>query len=278
MERVQLRMTRSDGSTVSVLLDTDTPRIFLPPFYYYEYNDYESTETLPQLEALGLPAGPAETEDMNCNPWLTELMEEFVPLPTAPVSAADGVFPLVEDVVNEALRKIGLPVAVFEDETQFSGENGENGVTYTLRNSGEGLYPWGCVNSAVYGGNKRFLQVTYLEALEEDATFRWTDWKQPITLAGLLYGGYADEEELYRLLSQLEIPENTAAGGAQWLLDTKGGFCRVIYSINKAQDKIFSAGINVTLYDSEADYREMMKQSQQNRETNRREQLASMAQ
>ena len=278
MERVQLRMTRSDGSTVSVLLDTDTPRIFLPPFYYYEYNDYESTETLPLLEALGLTAWPAETEDMNCNPWLTELMEEFVPLPTAPVSAADGVFPLVEDVVNDALRKIGLPVAVFEDETQFSGENGENGVTYTLRNSGEGLYPWGCVNSAVYGGNKRFLQVTYLEALEEDAAFRWTDWKQPITLAGLLYGGYADEEELYRLLSQLEIPENTAADGAQWLLDTKGGFCRVIYSINKAQDKIFSAGINVTLYDSEADYREMMKQSQQNRETNRREQLASMAQ
>ena len=87
-----------------------------------------------------------------------------------------------------------------------------------------------------------------------------------------------DDEELYRLLSQLEIPENTAAGGAQWLLDTKGGFCRVIYSINKAQDKIFRAGINVTLDDSEADYREMMKQSQQNRETNRREQLASMAQ
>ena len=111
MERVQLRMTRSDGSTVSVLLDTDTPRIFLPPFYYYEYNDYESTETLPLLEALGLTAWPAETEDMNCNPWLTELMEEFVPLPTAPVSAADGVFPLVEDVVSlvQALVQQGLP-------------------------------------------------------------------------------------------------------------------------------------------------------------------------
>ena len=93
MERVELRMTRSDGTTVSVLLDTDSPRIFLPPFYYYEYNNYESTETLPLLEALGLTAWPKETEDMDCSPWLNERLEALVPMPTA----SGGVSLLTEE-------------------------------------------------------------------------------------------------------------------------------------------------------------------------------------
>ncbi len=83
MERVQLRMTRSDGSTVSVLVDPDTPRIFLPPFYYYRYNDYESTGTQPLLEALGLTEWPAEVANEDCGTWLTALLGELVPLPGA---------------------------------------------------------------------------------------------------------------------------------------------------------------------------------------------------
>lgn len=83
MERVQLRMTRSDGSQVSVLVDPDTPRIFLPPFYYYRYNDYESTGSLPLLEALGLTEWPAEVANEDCGPWLTALLNELVPLPGA---------------------------------------------------------------------------------------------------------------------------------------------------------------------------------------------------
>ena len=83
MERVQLRMTRSDGSQVSVLVDPDTPRIFLPPFYYYRYNDYESTGSLPLLEALGLTEWPAEVANEDCGPWLTVLLNELVPLPGA---------------------------------------------------------------------------------------------------------------------------------------------------------------------------------------------------
>ena len=83
MERVQLRMTRSDGSQVSVLVDPDTPRIFLPPFYYYRYNDYESTGSLPLLEALGLTEWPAEVANEDCGPWLTALLNKLVPLPGA---------------------------------------------------------------------------------------------------------------------------------------------------------------------------------------------------
>ncbi len=83
MERVQLRMTRSDGSTVSVLVDPDTPRIFLPPFYYYRYNDYEATGTQPLLEALGLTEWPAEVANEDCGTWLTALLDELVPLPGA---------------------------------------------------------------------------------------------------------------------------------------------------------------------------------------------------
>lgn len=83
MERVQLRMTCSDGSQVSVLVDPDTPRIFLPPFYYYRYNDYESTGSLPLLEALGLTEWPAEVANEDCGPWLTALLNKLVPLPGA---------------------------------------------------------------------------------------------------------------------------------------------------------------------------------------------------
>ena len=83
MERVQLRMTRGDGSQVSVLVDPDTPRIFLPPFYYYRYNDYESTGSLPLLEALGLTEWPAEVANEDCGPWLTALLNKLVPLPGA---------------------------------------------------------------------------------------------------------------------------------------------------------------------------------------------------
>lgn len=101
MERVELRMTRSDGTTVSVLLDTDSPRIFLPPFYYYEYNDYESTETLPLLEALGLTAWPKETEDMDCSPWLNERLEALVPLPAA--SEIGGASLLTEEQAHTAV-------------------------------------------------------------------------------------------------------------------------------------------------------------------------------
>ena len=64
MERVQLRMTRSDGSQVSVLVDPDTPRIFLPPFYY-------------------LTEWPAEVANEDCGPWLTALLNKLVPLPGA---------------------------------------------------------------------------------------------------------------------------------------------------------------------------------------------------
>lgn len=80
-ECVQLRLTRSDGSTVSVLAAPDMPRIFLPPFYYYEYNDAESTGTQPLLEALGLTEWPAEVANEDCGAWLTPLIDELVPMP-----------------------------------------------------------------------------------------------------------------------------------------------------------------------------------------------------
>ena len=70
-----------DGSTFSMLAAPDMPRIFLPPFYYYEYNDAESTGTQPLLEALGLTEWPAEVANEDCSAWLTPLINELVPMP-----------------------------------------------------------------------------------------------------------------------------------------------------------------------------------------------------
>ena len=81
-ECVQLRLTRSDGSTVSVLVAPDMPRIFLPPFYYYEYNDAESTGTQPLLDALGLTEWPAAVDNQDCSAWLMPLINELVPMPS----------------------------------------------------------------------------------------------------------------------------------------------------------------------------------------------------
>ena len=263
MERVQLRLTRGDGSTVSVLLDTDSPRIYLPPFYYYVYNDYESTGTRPLLDALGLTAWPSGTADEDCGAWLTALEEQLAPMPRGEASgSASRVFPLSGDAVNDALTAVGLPVRINDEETQSYTEGQ---IAYTLRNDGEDLYPWGAVVSALYDGGKRYLQVNYQEAAGEDTTFRWEDWQKTIHLAAILYGGFTDDGQLYRQLSALPIPGD-AADGAAWDLNTNGAYCYAYYSTLVVQGEPRNVSLTICFYDSEQYYWELRKQTQQNRE------------
>ena len=97
-----------------------------------------------------------------------------------------------------------------------------------------------------------------MEAAGEGTSFRWEDWQKPIQLAGLLCGGFTDEEQFYRQLSSREIPEDAAVNGAEWQLETVDGhFCHVRYSAAvSATGTALPKTLMVSFYDSEATYRE----------------------
>ena len=263
-ECVQLRLTRGDGTVFSVLAAPDSPRIYLPPFYYYRYNDYESTGTQPLLDALGLSAWPDEVMSGDCGPWLTALQNELTPMPqTGQSSGASLAFPLTEQAVTDAVNAVGLPLTVAADETQSYAEGH---IVYTLRNGGEDIYPWCAVSSSVYDGGKRYLQVIYLQAEGEDTSFRCEDWQKPITLAGMLWGGFDDDGQLYRQLSALPLPEDATSTGFTWRTDVKGGFCTVGYSVSEVQGEPIRKSITIGFYTSEQEYLQMRKEAMQQRE------------
>lgn len=189
--------------------------------------------------------------------------ETLVPAPGSVPS-----FPLSETVVAGAIDAVGLPLAISAEETQSYTEGQ---IAYTLRSSGEDLYPWGAVSSAVYDGGKRFCQVTHLEAAGEDIAFHWEDWQKTITLAGMLWGGFDDDDQLYRQLSDLNIPDDSVTG-ASWEAETDGGFCRVSYSVTMIQSKPSHVNFTIMFYESQQEYRQMMKESMQQRETLRLQQ------
>lgn len=263
-ECVQLRLTRSDGTTFSVLVAPDTPRIYLPPFYYYRYNDDEPTGTQPLLDALGLSAWPDEVMSGDCGAWLTALQNELTPMPQAGQSGgASLTFPLPEQTVTDAVNAVGLPLTIAADETQSYTEGH---IAYTLRNGGEDVYPWCFVSSSVYDGGKRLLQVSYLEAPGEDTAFRCEDWQKPITLAGMLWGGFDDDDQLYRQLSALPLPEEATSTGFTLRTDVKDGFCTVRYNVSEVQSKPIYKSVAICFYTSQQEYLQMRKEAMQQRE------------
>lgn len=186
----------------------------------------------------------------------------------APAPGSVPSFPLSETVVAGAIDAVGLPLAISAEETQSYTEGQ---IAYTLRSSGEDLFPWGAVSSAVYDGGKRFCQVTHLEAAGEDIAFHWEDWQKTITLAGMLWGGFDDDDQLYRQLSDLNIPDDSVTG-ASWETETDGGFCSIGYSITMIQGKPSHVGLTISFYDSQQEYRQQMKEVMQRTEARRLEQ------
>ena len=200
--------------------------------------------------------------------------EGLLPRPPITVSVAPNGYPLMAEKVEQAVRQLDMPLTISSEETKSFTEGQ---IAYTLRSGGEDLFPWGAVSSAVYGGGKRFCQVTHLEAAGEDITFHWEDWQKTITLAGKLWGGFDDDNQLYRQLSDLNIPDDTVTG-ASWETETDGGFCRVSYSVTMIQSKPSHVNFTITFYESRQEYCQMMKKAMQNREANRIDQLVLMGQ
>ena len=58
-----------------------------------------------------------------------------------------------------------------------------------------------------------------------DKPFAWEDWKQEIIFITILYGGFEDEEEVYRALSKLEVPDDDKV--LKWGVQLSNGYCGV---------------------------------------------------
>ena len=201
-------------------------------------------------------------------------VDGLLPRSTAISTTGGAAFPLSEKAVTTALNDVGLPLTISSEETQSFTEGH---IAYTLRGSGEDLYPFGAVSSAVYGGGKRHLTVIYQVRPEGDAAFRWEDWQQAITLAGKLWGGFDDDDQLYRQLSDLNIPDDTVTG-ASWETETDGGFCSVGYTVTMLRGESNHVTFSINFYDSQQEYRQQMKETMQKYESLRLEQNQLLAQ
>ncbi len=79
-EIVEIRCTRTDGSTVTLAADPEAARFWLPPFSYYRYDAYEQEpRTGALLRALGLDGWPSmDTVDRAA---VREMNERLLPTP-----------------------------------------------------------------------------------------------------------------------------------------------------------------------------------------------------
>lgn len=182
--------------------------------------------------------------------------------------AFQTVFPLDAATVNETLTKAGLPGRVSEDET-YSQQEGH--VSYTIRRAPEspdepedGVFVASISSVGLPEG--RLLYTAFVQHMDADR-FQWADWKQQIVFAAMLYGGFADEEAVYRALSEQSDP---ADGGSQWEVELPEGYCRVSYSAkgNKTYDEdgfevhTYTATLRVDVFETQALYESQMASRQ----------------
>ena len=178
------------------------------------------------------------------------------------------VFPLDAATVNETLTKAGLPGSVREDET-YSQQEGH--VSYTIRRAPEhpnepedGVFVASV--SSVQLTDGRLLYTTFVQHRDSNE-FQWSDWKQQIVSATMLYGGFADEEAVYQALTEQGVPSD---GENQWEVELPEGYCRVSYGAkdNKTYDEdgfevhTYTATLRVDMFETRALYESLMASHQ----------------
>lgn len=177
-------------------------------------------------------------------------------------------FPLEADAANAALEQTGLPWVISEPETQSFMEGH---IAYTLRDPVE-TYA-GTENKLVNANlssarveGERFLSAIFPSPSAEPGTLpvAWEDWKRQIVFATLLFGGFADEEEVYRAFSGQEPPAGEEP--LEWDATLPGGYCRASYQVRNTQATSSSLGntilkqsvlMRLDLYTSESLYQKL---------------------
>lgn len=118
-ERIELRAATRSGDVLTLLLDPESPRLWIPPFGYYRYNAHESTETQPMLDALGISDWPEALQTVNYAA-VRETYERLQPKPggSGTEPAADSAQKILTMIREAEEQDALLKAALQEDLTQ----------------------------------------------------------------------------------------------------------------------------------------------------------------
>lgn len=183
--------------------------------------------------------------------------------------------PLEAAAVTAALEETGLPGSIDEEETQSYAEGH---IVYTLRGADEKTVMH--INS-VERQERRFLQIYYYTpSVPEGPAFAWEDWKRQLVFAALLFGGFSDQEEIYRAFAGQDVQAGKipitdymdakfTAERYEWDARLPGGYCRIKYELANTSVESSSYGnrvlaqsprMYIAVYESEAAYQKMRQE------------------
>lgn len=150
-------------------------------------------------------------------------------------SMAEPEFPLDKGTIMKTVDSLNLPCIISEDESEELLTR-ENTVysNYVLRDP-ERKYHEDSLDTILYGGiisgivdGNRYMSTIFdaKSHMVNDKPFAWEDWKQEIIFITILYGGFEDEEEVYRALSKLEVSDDDKV--LKWGVQLSNGYavCR----------------------------------------------------
>lgn len=158
-------------------------------------------------------------------------------------------FPLEAAAITATLEKAGLQGEISESETTF---NDEGYTRYVVRSPTEAYSDRISLEEAqdnpssrviIAGASSAIIEsertlYTTFDQIDISDQFAWEDWKQQIVFATLLYGGFEDEEEVYRAFLGKALPECEDSEGeisADWDAQLLGGYCWMRYMPRKSK-------------------------------------------
>lgn len=195
---------------------------------------------------------------------------------------AKSHFPLTEEAVTAALERTGLPGVISESETQ---SDGAGRVAFTLHDQTENKKTTMLISSGPVEEDW-FLQIYFISpSASEQPPFAWEDWKQQLVFAALLYGGFSDEEEIYRAFSEQEAAVETLPPDPEtqkYIAESRkcdarlpGGYCRLRYQLANTSIESSSLGtvimeqaprMEITIYGSESQYQKIQQEMMERKE------------
>jgi len=153
-------------------------------------------------------------------------------LPGCGSDASAPEFPPTAETVQTAAEALGWTL-----DPERTQSRSEDQILYVLEREDQAEVSINCATSE----EDRFLQENCVVMLLPDKPrFAWEDWKEALTLAETLYGGFS-EGELYQALSQQDIPEPeippaeldapTGQEALSWEAELPAGYVRVQWTI-----------------------------------------------
>lgn len=188
-------------------------------------------------------------------------------------SMAEPEFPLDKGTIMKTVDSLNLPCVISEDESEELLTR-ENTVysNYVLRDP-ERKYHEDSLDTILYGGiisgivdGNRYMSTIFdaKSHMVNDKPFAWEEWKQEIIFITILYGGFEDEEEVYRALSKLEVPDDDKV--LKWGVQLSNGYCGVQRSsiTQPADSRGYTIWIN--FYETEELYLKMEQEKKEAQE------------